>query len=737
MRFSPPADKENPKGDAGRLLFGDGSGDAILSDRDDSQESLIEAAVRPFSDNAEMRCSAAGLLGQRVTANAATAAAMVTRWNEVDGRKRKPFWRLGLWISLVVVSVATVCSDFDGISRLVEWGKWISGGSIFTPLPDSSQRVASKLNESEKLLLFGDLTKARKSERKETLWRSEPENPAYFADYAGAYLTDNDGKLPPDFLEIARRIDPTNAWFTYLAAAVEAKDSVESKVRKCKRVDGKIIFEGPPKWEILDQARLDRVMALLREARNQPKYNDYRAELLRRRLPLLSQESSIDQIDSISCLSSDSVFSSLQLVKLAKAISAKANSLGEAGEASGFQDISSDGDLFLQRVCSAEAGTLDDELVRSASANQITENFGYAAENVGLAGDAARWKTISNRLIERKWGPDSRKFIVDGKVVEPGMRTGGLMAGTLEYVAKKAENQPPLTDADLKPMRLHDHEFLSRLFGYVSWLVMVLCLGFITIYRFRVAVLSRRLARRMEDLLESSDWGWIIAVGVVLPFAYVMAVNRLTPLGGRDFGIRGTLILMPAGHFLGLWFLWLILPAQIVRWRLAKRAVGLGFPRPSWMGWLAFASAAAFVPMIGWAAISHSYGAFWIDWMENIGVKNPAAPGKTLAFWLASALLGVLVLWVMISISVSLLGRADRQVYRTTSSFVLIKAYAAILLVIVIATSGFKASQHYWFQRDTILKFDASRPGLNVYEYKVSLQMRTELREILGYDSAR
>ncbi|MEI6176133.1 MAG: hypothetical protein WCS43_04505 [Verrucomicrobiota bacterium] len=642
-----------------------------------------------------------------------------------------------LWVSRLVATTTTVCSDFDGIFRLIAWGRWISGGSIFSPLPDATQRVASKLTESEKLLLFGDLTKARKSERKEGVWRNESENPACFADYAGAYLTDNDGRLPPDFLEIARRIDPSNAWFTYLAAAMEAKNSVEGKSRKCKRMKGMIIFEGPPKWEILDQAHLDRVMALLREARNQPNCNDYSAELLRRRLPLMSQESIIDQLDSASCVSSISTFSNLHLVKLARAISAKVWSMGEAGDASGFQEISSDGDLFLRRICSAEAGSLSDEIVRSASANQITENFAYAAENVGLAGEAERWKAISNRLVERKWGPESRKCIVDGKAVEPGTRTGGLMAGTLEFVAKKAEKPPPLTDADLKPMRLHDHEFLSRLFGYVSWLVMALCLGFITIYRFRVAVLSRRLARRMEDLLEPSDWGWIIAVGVVMPLAYVMGVNRLTPLGGREFGIRGTLLLMPAGHFLGLWFLWLILPAQIVRWRLAKRAGGLGFPGPSWMGWLALASAAAFVPMIGWAAISHSYGAFWIDWMENIGVKNPAAPGKPLAFWVASALLGLPVFWVVISISIALLGRADRQVYRTTSSFALVKVHAAMLLVIVIATSGFKASQHYWFQRDRISKFDAAQPGLNVYEYRVSMQMRTELREILGYDRAR
>ena len=698
---------------------------------EDSKKRLIEAAVRPFSDNAEMRHAAADFLEQRGTTNDNAAAAMVTRWNEVDGRKHKSFWHIGLWVVVAVASMTTVYSDFDEISRLGTWGKWIAGGSIFTPLPDATQRVASKLSEADKLLLFGDLAKDSKSERKEALWRSEPENPAYFADYAGAFISDND-KLPPDFLETARRLDPTNAWFTYLAAAVEARDSVKSKSRKSKRVAGKIVFESPREWEILDQARLDRAMALLVEARNQPKCNSYRAEMLQRRLPLLPQATSIEQLDSASCLSAISVFSSIRLRVLGDSIAVRAWSAGESGDVRGFQEISSDGELFLRRICSAETGTLVDELVGKVIASTLADSFAIAAEKLRLEQDAARWKPIAKWMMETKERRDSREFIVDGKAVESGTRTGGFMTGSLEMVAKQAETQPPLTDADLKPMRLHDHELLSWIFGYGSWLVMALCVGLVASYRFRVAVLSRRLARRMEDLLRPSDWGWIIVAGVVLPFVFVMAVNRQTPLGGREFGA----LLMPAGHFLGLWALWLILPAQIVRWRLAKRAGGFGFPGPSWMGWLAVACAAAFVPMIGWAAISGSYEVFWLHWVHSTGIDSPINPGASWAFRLAAALLGTSVLWLAVSLSIALLSRAERQLYRATSSRVLVTVYLAALLVSALATIGFKASQQYWFTQDTLTKFDVSGPGWTRYESKVAARMRTELQEILGYDRA-
>jgi hypothetical protein len=67
---------------------------------------------------------------------------------------------------------------------------------------------------------------------------------------------------------------------------------------------------------------------------------------------------------------------------------------------------------------------------------------------------------------------------------------------------------------------------------------------------------------------------------------------------------------------------------------------------------------------------------------------------------------------------------------------VLVRVYLAALLVSALATSGFKASQQYWFTQDTLTKFDVSGPGWTRYESKVAARMRTELREILGYDRA-
>jgi len=695
----------------------------------DLQTRLIEAAVRPFSDNAELKHSAAGFLGNRLADDAA-ADGMLARWDEVDARKRKSVWSVGLWLVVAVVSAGVAISDFNEISRLVSWGRWLAAGSIFAPPPtDSVQLVASKLSEADKLLLFGDLSKDAKDERKEALWRSEPDNPAYFADYAGAYISEHE-TLPPDFLQTARRIDPDNAWFTYLAAGVEAKDSVKGKSRNSKRVAGKIVFETPKSWEILDQVRLDRSMELVREARNQQRCTDYSSVLLRKRLALLPQETFIEQLDSEACLGGVSEFPNIRLMRLAQAIAAKICSLGESGDIQGFQEVSGHGERFLRGICDDETGTLVDQMVKTTMAGTLAESLNSSAEKLGLEHEVARWKPIEEWMADSRDRLKSREFIVDGKAVEPGTITGGIIGGSIEMIAKRPDSQPPLTDADLKPMRLTDHEILSRAYSYVSWAVVALLACLVASYRFRVTVMSRRLARRMVDLLSPSDWGWIVVVGVVLPLVFVMAVNRLTPLGGRALGVRGTALLMPAGHFLGLLILWLTLPAQVVRWRLAKRAGGFGFAGPSLIGWLAVACAAAFVPMIGWAAISGTEG----PWRVGLEFDLPAAQLMPLQFWVAAALASLSLLWVVGSISFAMLGRPDRHLYRATSALVLVRAYAVGMLVIALASIGFKASERYWFRQDWMSKFDVSGPGWNAYESKVAIQMRKELRETLGYD---
>lgn len=693
---------------------------------------LIETAVRPFHDNAEMAMAATHLLEGIDDTNKTSAEHAIKRWNAADAKPRKPIWPLVLAVLMILVTATVIMRDSHEISQYVAWMNWARGFFLFSFKPMPIPPPATWLSAKQKLLLYGDPSKSTVSEKKEALWRSAPENPAYYAEYVCAYMSDH-GALPPDYFEITKRLAPQNSWFTYQAAAVEAKDAVKSKRRSSKRVAGKTVYAEPRSWEILDQGRMDRALQLIHDAQAQSKWNDYSSELLKERISLLPERNFADRLDMTTILGGGSVFPSLRLRILTNIIAAKAWSLSETGDVKGFQEITKAANHFLHEFINQTSSSVVDELIAAVCASNISESFADAAGKLGLAQDAARWKKISDRVEERKGARWSRQFRIDGKIAEDGVETGGIFGGSVAMLAKQAEHMPPLTDADVKPGRLLYHEISSRFFSYISWLLMGLCLGAIALYRFRLSAIGWRMAGRMEQLLDRKDWAWVLGVGVLFPLVYVMIVNRLTPLGGREFGMLGDMMLLPAAHFIGLIVLWLIVPQQIARWRLAESGAAVGFTRVPWLGWFAVICALAFVPFVGWLAVSRATPMIWSGWMNDLGFELPATVDGPIKGWITLACLSVSLLWIMVNVFRTLLSRPQHLVHHATISRILTSPYVAAMLLLALATMGFKASENYWFARENLGKTDPSKPGWSVYEYDVATRMRKELREILGY----
>ena len=113
-------------------------------------------------------------------------------------------------------------------------------------------------------------------------------------------------------------------------------------------------------------------------------------------------------------------------------------------------------------------------------------------------------------------------------------------------------------------------------------------------------------------MLRPVDYSWLLGAGLLLPYAYAMGVNRCTPLGGRDWGLKGLNGLLPMAQFLGMALLMLVVPVLVARWRLGLRAgcFGLGGGR-SWLGWIAVLGAAVGIPLSGWIAPIESHRDAW------------------------------------------------------------------------------------------------------------------------------
>ncbi|MEO5713131.1 MAG: hypothetical protein ABIT37_06550 [Luteolibacter sp.] len=659
----------------------------------DSQERLIDAAVRSFAYNAEMKLAARHLLRELVKSDPEVTEKTIARWNAVDGKKRIPLGRMVVWTLLIAVFTAL---------WLTQGGEIIDLVSRISAPRKYRERIAGNLNEHQKLLLFG-------SPQARCVY--DPEDPAYFAEYAADVLRDGGGGSPDDQLETGRRIDPENAWFTYLAAD-----------------PGPLIR--PSSNGMDEEKEKSKVMQLFSEAREQTKCTSYVLDRLKHVLPLVTQKNLPEYLDSRAIVWQFSHSDDMTYYGLSNVIDTVAWDLSHAHDPSGFHELSIDAELFLRR-------TIGEEVAEKGSSwrnhdlhyvKEIAKSLASAAEELKLNEDAKLWNSITNRLNFWKETVDKKgdRIVVDGDTVSASEATGIFLGRVIRDSSKRVVGQPLLTDQDLKPGRLVDHEYFSWLCAGMGSLLMGFGLGSVSLYRFRVSALSRRLAGRMVALLGTRDWMWIFGLGVLLPFGWVMVINRLTPLGGREMGFGGVSGLLPTGHFLGLLVLWLVIPQLVARWQLAKQAGFVGFAKPSWGSWLATAGAVAFVPLVGWAGISHPFGE-WQFGMPWFGWKDVSP--RT---WMAVPSLGVCAIWLISVVSQALFGRSERHFHQATMSLVLKPVFAAAMLVLALAAPAFKASERYWFAQDKLSKIDPSLPAWSVYEYKIAEQQKKELREILG-----
>jgi hypothetical protein len=313
-------------------------------------------------------------------------------------------------------------------------------------------------------------------------------------------------------------------------------------------------------------------------------------------------------------------------------------------------------------------------------------------------------KGLDGRLKERQQEVRARRSAGSGEHVEA--RASTLVSTNLTNYVKFP---PPLTDDDLKAGRLTDHEFFSRACCLTAWLFFAVCLGMVALFRFRLPAVARRLVPRIRMLLRPVDYAWLIGGGILLPYAYMMVINRFTPLGGRDWSIRG----LPMAQFLGMALLMLVVPVLVARWRLSRRTAVPGFGGGrSWMAWLAVVCAVVFIPLAGWIAPGEYQRDIYQPWVLG--------------------LLAVPAVWLLVASLRALFGRAKaRLLARGVIARALIPAYATAMLLMAAAAPGHKTAERYWFQRDAIMRMDPAFPAMSPYEYKVARQLREEIREIL------
>ena len=123
---------------------------------------------------------------------------------------------------------------------------------------------------------------------------------------------------------------------------------------------------------------------------------------------------------------------------------------------------------------------------------------------------------------------------------------------------------------------------------------------------------------------------------------------------------------------------------------------------------MAVLSAAAFIPVLGWAA-THS-----------------SLPGLV-ASWV---LFGIPLAWILGIVIRAMTTGAGQLLQLTSCSRVLVPTYSAAVLILVVASLFFKPMRQYWFERDPMARLDVAYPSLTKFEYDVSVEIgRASCRE--------
>jgi hypothetical protein len=725
----------------------------------DPAERFLAAAVAPLGDNAELQIMARreleGCLVDGGTAELAEATAALEL--TTPGRR----WRNGLFIATAVLSLISlgllgrIVPAIPGFRMI--FSPYSSRGIVPNPAKTEA-RLGKALNAEQRLLLFGDTSQADPAARFKALWNSDPGNAAYFADYSLHFIDAHD-RLPPDFLETAAKLDPDNAWFTLVASGVTAKNSVRRHGSSRTQFDHGL----PPDYTIRDQLRLDEAVTLLEKAAGQARFQSYQTSLTARRIALLPQRTDFaSQLPGLVHLGGFPA-DYIPLSHATLAADAAAWQAADRGDAEGFRRLSALWDSSLRRWAGAEKPCLSDMLILRAA----VENFAGRCTKTGLPGIEDlhdRWQPAWDRMLAERAERDRREMDQNARL------KGGVLTGmTIPIVSFQVGRVPPITEADLKPGRMVDHELFARLSAAVAWGVFGLMLLAAVLYRQRAGLLVRRLSKRLEDILHVSDWAWILGAGVVLPFLFYLAIYRLTPLGARDWSITASDFLVPSGQLAAMGWLMIVLPVLIAGWRLGRRAALTGWGRDAaWAGWIAAGCGAVSLPLFGvthWTehdsetvtliagtslGILVVAGRWLYGWRRGpirtgwtavicgalslpvFGLSFARGKGSEAVIMIAAALLGILVLaWLIIGIR-AVFSKRTALLRRVTLSRVLVPAYALGMLLMAASMPLYHAAEKRWLAQDRLMEITPEAPAMSRYEWEVAQAMRAELLEILN-----
>lgn len=665
------------------------------------KDSLLKAATDNIPDP-ELQLAAKREMGEcTVSTDSKLFKETMDRFAVVNRSARPDLWRWILPGLVTLISLLMASSHvIDGLKyyRLMKWDD-----PVKTIKLAQQELGARSWSPQQKALMFGDFGEFSTDHLLAILREGAGDDPVLLAEYLRVHL-DKRASLPPDLHELVSKVDPDNSFFDYFTAASFAKDSV----KETKRTYAEIKAKKPVSWDIEDPDALAKTIATLIEATAKPVFNSHTRGLMIKRATLLPWTTRRERASS-AIFVFPRIHPGFILRGLTHSLCAEAHRLADTGDRDAFLRLTSAAETYWQQRLTDDDPTMLNCLLIQGDIAKMCGQFADAARALDLVPTEKRYLSIKDNLENKALLLDARRKTLTGR--EPISIRTGIEMRFADTLAHYVIDLPVHDETDLRPATYADHAFLSRALTLAVWAMLALAAGLLMFHYLATPRLIRVTGRQIARLVDWRDYTLIAFISFMIPVVYVMAISRLTPLGAREFNLRGTLGMLPASHFAALFLMMVAVATLAAQWRLRRRATvfGLGRGWSSVTGWVSLIAAALHVPLIGWYF-----------------TRDPL-PDRQLLYAICGLLMpGVLIL--MSLVLQSTIGSFSHRLNNAAVVRILIPSFGLLMIGMLTLLPLFRAEDHHWIRQD----IDINDPTfLFPYEKSLADRLNHEIREAL------
>lgn len=382
------------------------------------------------------------------------------------------------------------------------------------------------------------------------LWESDRGSRIFYGEYVTHDVVQNAGsdartaeqrQALLETLETARTLDPGNARYDYLRAAVLLAGACTVTAEPGEK--GPDDKAGPRRlaWEVADRARLDQAMGHLLAGLAKPSFRRYGRDMLMLKLEALGPAERLSHHLRRIVVSASALLPDLsRLRELSRVASLYGDLLageGRIAEARPYLDAWKTLTVHLN----ADTWTLIDCLVVSALATDAAEHSARVYERLGLADDAARTRREAALLAGpvkawREHRNDPALKALEAAHEEEMRLYGGILASVL----LPALDEWPAPEAYAASRRL---EYAVAMQGGLSLLSGLLLLAMLTclVISLRWRLMSGGEVIPILLLPEAGVTARFLGYGVLLPLGVFAAVVLWVPISGQCYSARAGL----------------------------------------------------------------------------------------------------------------------------------------------------------------------------------------------------